>query len=588
MDIDPREGTVTDPFTLQVTVSGEKLSQVSRPEFESSQDFEMEFSGTSTSHSMLNGVSSAAVSFAYQVTPRSDLKPGEYQLPRGKCQIDSKVIELNPPTVKIVQSTEGSPDSKAGSYGVDFTQLVDNIKPFVGQQIIYRAEIVTGTVLNSATLSDSDFSGFWHESFGKAREVIRSVGNRNIKVYSIREALFPVHSGPVEIPGRSLTGQIRVESRQAPQSPRRGWSPFDDIWPDLFDSQYSQVITRKFIAKPVSVTVRPLPPAPIPNLKYVPVGSFSIKSSLDRSQIKQGEGVTLRIEIAGDGNLRPYELSPAGGSDIDKFKIYNDAPDVSVSADGERATFKKVFKVSFVARVSGELNLPTFKIVTFDPKSEEYKIIDTPTAVLTVAADENVSHLTSTPLPQSAIPDSVSGSISAPPLQPVIGTDLFPQYEASELFSSANKISDEIFYILLAGLALTGFGASQLLVARARRLADPLKILQLNAAKKARERIRALRVIPINWDQVAQTYLLYLKERFRFEKDGVTPQDVRVFLRAKTGKDSIAELGGGILQEIDRFRYAGRSVPSSTEVPENQLMVVDRVLRIIEELELNG
>ena len=79
------------------------------------------------------------------------MKPGEYQLPRCIVRVDGKDIRVATPSIRIKQSKTGSQQEPSK---LAFTHIVDNLKPYVGEQIIYTAEIASTEEMVKANISD--------------------------------------------------------------------------------------------------------------------------------------------------------------------------------------------------------------------------------------------------------------------------------------------------------------------------------------------------------------------------------------------------------------------------------------------------
>ncbi|MBP9838889.1 MAG: BatD family protein [Proteobacteria bacterium] len=373
ISIEPAQGTVADMFKVTILFSGAD-SNIPKPRFDKSDKFNLQSSGKSNQIQIINGQQSTELSYIFNFFPNPDLAPGKYKIPDAEIAIDGIAERLEGPEVTIVASEEQVNNNFKNNtkLGIDFTHIVDNYEPYVGEQLTYRTEIVTNRVVANAVIQDISLNGFLRESYGKNQEQQRR--NGDLLLYSVLEGLFPVKSGALEIPSRAFTANIEVP---LPQRPRSRNNILDELFDDVDIFRPTQLSPIKLNSETLKLNVKELPPAPSGVKGYVPVGSVKVSSSIDLTKVIAGESLTLTIEIQGDANLRPYELPTIEGKDLSSFKIYNDKPSIDVFAKNNRLYFKKTYKIAIIPLVSGNLELPYYKITAFDPSKQKYFTFET-------------------------------------------------------------------------------------------------------------------------------------------------------------------------------------------------------------------
>lgn len=386
-NLKPGYGTVDDTFLLSVMVSGKASNAVAPPLFESSPDFTLEPIGTTTTTQIINGNQSFQFGYNYRVIPSPNLKPGTYQLPKGTINVNGQQHRLENIKITILFPNDKDKDKEAGVSGrtgpIDFAQIVSDLKPYVGEQVIYRAELASTLPVIKAKLSDIQLDNFLRESFGKDQERRRRVGTTTI--FSMAEPLFPTSPGRVLIPKRDLIADLRAPR----QIPGIGNMPMlDDFFADLDPLVGGAKTTRRATAKPIEMEIRPLPPAPKDTKQqYYPVGTLKVTSDVNHGSVKQGEAVTLTIDVVSDGNLKPFELN-LGALEGSNFSAFVEPSKLDqINSNGEKLISRKTFTVNLVTKRAGSISIPSIRFYYFDPKretylqaeTEEYKLIVLPT-----------------------------------------------------------------------------------------------------------------------------------------------------------------------------------------------------------------
>lgn len=389
--LSPQTGTVNDEFEVEVKISGDQVSDAEEPSFASSKQFTLTREGVNQEHSFINGTVSSSTTYTYRLDVNPSTAPGEFQLPAGKIKIAGKEIPLEPQKIKITRATELA-NSHAAS---PFVQTIDNDHPYVGEQLTYRAEIASSEQLAQAVLSEIDFDGFWRESYGKLRQVARSVRGQDLRVYTVREALFPTRTGKLVIPPRRMDTAIQV-----PIKKRMGLGSLNQLWPDLsFFDQFSQE-QRRYSAPGLDVEVRQLPPPPSSAQKYIPVGTVTMDSTVSAESANTGDSLTLTITVRGDANLRPLELI-APQITPGTFRFYAEPAQITTGVEEDRIISEKTWSVALVPLKSGELALPQYQILCFDPKTSHYYTLETPAKTLHISGTDIAAPVAPAPQPET-------------------------------------------------------------------------------------------------------------------------------------------------------------------------------------------
>jgi len=574
--LEPGYGSTADTYRLVVTISGKNSSRLSKPTFEDSDNFEISQIGTNTRNQFVNGEQSFQISFSYLVRVKREIPPGEYPLPAGSVKIDGKEVTLQSAKLTILPAgtnekprAENAAPLPASPGGLDFTQVIDNEEPYVGEQVLYRAEIAASIPVSRASFGDVAFDGFWHESFGKNQERRRVIGST--AVYGMLDAIFATKPGKIEIGPRTLDAEVRVPRPQR----RRNLDFFEDLFDDLDAFDSFQTITRHLTAQSLQLDVKPLPPPPHSDVNYIPVGDIQISSRVDPKRIKQGESVNLTIEIFGDGNLRPLELPKPLGGESGDFKTYSDQPKVEVSPVRDRIFFKKTFQLALLPQKAGKLMLPTFEFLTFDPKTAQYKTLRTEAATLEVLPGaENEKLIIKGGAAEQTTEAGNKQDVT------ILRQDLYPLHlgKASYEPSSRDNSSNDLYILLLPPIlsALLAFAAK-----RKREFElEPSRVRRRNAAQAARAKISKIDGPNLSEDYL-QVLRVYLGDRLGLPGESLTSVDAPSRLVSHGLPEKLVAPTADLLNRLQRAVYGGTVGNASDAKAE----IRDEISSLIDEIE---
>ncbi len=540
MSVNPTGGTVNDTFTLSVTVGGHRASELGIPTFAETTDFAIRRSGTSTQQQIVNGKRSFSISFNFTVYPNQSLKPGEYQLPEGTIRIGDEEVALGRPTLRIVTSAAaGMLNSRQP---VRVTQSTDLAEAYIGQQVTYRVKIVSNDLFLGGELEDVELKGFLEESFGKQGQRSSIAGSSRIT--TLTKVLIPTKTGTVFIPSRVLSAKVK-----APGTSRTRRSLFDSF-PIGPLGRTGRSVIKRYSATPLELEVKPLPPAPDGYYDYIPTGRLSLRTDLDSDKITEGESVTLTLTLTGTGNLRPFDL-PDPLKESPAFKRYDDRPKFSATVKGDKIFYRKVFKIAFVPKRAGELELPQFRIAYFDPRSKKYQFVtsDLKTIEVTPNDDERLL-IRSGEQTQGVSTDPDKQAIE------VVGEGLLPQHEGRYLFEKKRTIPRSLLLLILVlvpscSLALAYFRSRQLLLA-----SDPLRRAQLLARKNALSKLEDAE--ELSAEQLYATVTRYIGDRFRVRGDSLTAVEAKELIATNTALADVAEDVQKLLNQLQGQIYSGQ------------------------------
>jgi hypothetical protein len=232
---------------------------------------------------------------------------------------------------------------------------------------------------------------------------------------------------------------------------------------------------------PVTLEVRPLPPAPTGFSGAV--GQFKVATKVVPLQVRVGEPITWTVELSGTGNWPEIRGLPSREAPAD-FQAIQPKPKRTQPAN-------KLFEgtltedVVLVPTQPGEYDLPPVNVTYFDPQSGSYRTVSAPGAHLTIAPAPAAAGAGQTPaapgVPAISATTAPATEAKAPD-QPTgaLGDPLAPADPAAPLLRRRTLVLAAAAPLALAAL-LWAF-----LAQRRSRVTDPLK-----AQRAARLRLAA-------------------------------------------------------------------------------------------------
>jgi hypothetical protein len=336
--------------------------------------------GPSTSQSssiqMINGKTTQSTSFSYIFILRAK-KEGKFNIRPASIKVDGKTYESNELTIQVVK---GQPQQAAGQQGnadqveapAGGTISKDNlfVRVAVDKTNVSKGEQILATVKlyisQNVPLNGFDevklpsYEGFWTKDIEVPTQVNFTREVYNGKIYQVgilkKTILFPQQTGNIRIDPFEITCLVRQQVRK-----QQGF--FDDF----FDNY--RVVKAKVISDPVSINVKDLPNQPS-NFSGA-VGTFSVNATLDKTNVKANEAITLKLTVNGSGNLT---LINAPKIELpEDFETYEPKTSDRVTANDNGLNGSISFEYLFIPRFAGNFTIPAIEFVFFNPGSRQFE-----------------------------------------------------------------------------------------------------------------------------------------------------------------------------------------------------------------------
>jgi BatD DUF11 like domain len=240
---------------------------------------------------------------------------------------------------------------------------------FEGEQIIADVRVYVPEDADvdrgSMPLSSPSYVGFWHErgpdGYAFKDTVIVKNGKRYIGKTILREFLFATRTGVLTIPAFNYKCGIIPAQADA--------YGFVNIQP------------VKLISEPIQLQIKPFPPNPPINFSRI-AGSFSLRASLDKQNVKMNDAVTLTVTVAGEGNLRTLQLPQPVLPDSIDILPGRTSDSTTISAFGVLGY--KTYSWTLIPKQAGKFILDSVSFSYFSPEVNQYITLTTPAFELQV------------------------------------------------------------------------------------------------------------------------------------------------------------------------------------------------------------
>lgn len=312
----------------------------------------------STSMQIINGKTSRSVNYSYTYILRAQ-KEGTYTISPASIKVGRDIIQSNAVSIKAIQGKQSSSDNFFIGYETNKKTV------YKGEAIYATFKLYSRVSLSPVDISNPSFEGFWTQDIEvpdvnqtHTREAVDGI---IYNVYTFqKKILIPQQTGQLTIAPAEMVVDVQEKVRSQ--------STFDD-----FFGSY-RTIRSTIKSKPVSITVKELPAAPA-SFKGA-VGSFKLSSSINKSEIKANEAITLKTTISGTGNLK--HLGTPEFSFPPDFEVYDPQTSYNHKISESGISGSTTFEQVVIPRFAGQFTIPAVKFTYFDTNSKSYKTLSTP------------------------------------------------------------------------------------------------------------------------------------------------------------------------------------------------------------------
>lgn len=353
---------------------------------------------------IINGkrTSNSSTAFTYILLAGS---PGTYTIPAASVEVNGEKVFSNAISIKVLpqdQTSGNSGNNGGGSASSSRSQAADSrisandlfITATASKTTVHEQEAIlltykVYTVVNLRQLYGKmpDLKGFHTQEVELPQQKTFTLEhykgrNYNTTVWS-QYVLFPQQTGKLEIPSITFDGVVAQQTVS------------DDPFDAFFNGGGYVEVKKKITTPKVVINVQPLPAKPAGFSGAV--GEFKLASSINATDVKTNDAVTIKLTLSGTGNMKligtPEVKFPQD------FEIYDPKVTDDYKLTNSGLTGTKTFEYLAIPRHAGNFTIPAVEFTYFDLKSNSYKTLKTEAYNLKVAkgqgnADQVISDFT--------------------------------------------------------------------------------------------------------------------------------------------------------------------------------------------------
>ncbi|WP_304206244.1 BatD family protein [Phocaeicola plebeius] len=353
---------------------------------------------------IINGkrTSNSSTAFTYILLAGS---PGTYTIPAASVEVNGEKVFSNAISIKVLpqdQNSGNSGNNGGGSASSSRSQAAGSrisandlfITATASKTTVHEQEAIlltykVYTVVNLRQLYGKmpDLKGFHTQEVELPQQKTFTLEhykgrNCNTTVWS-QYVLFPQQTGKLEIPSITFDGVVAQQTVS------------DDPFDAFFNGGGYVEVKKKITTPKVVINVQPLPAKPAGFSGAV--GEFKLASSINATDVKTNDAVTIKLTLSGTGNMKligtPEVKFPQD------FEIYDPKVTDDYKLTNSGLTGTKTFEYLAIPRHAGNFTIPAVEFTYFDLKSNSYKTLKTEAYNLKVAkgqgnADQVISDFT--------------------------------------------------------------------------------------------------------------------------------------------------------------------------------------------------
>ncbi|MCK4361536.1 MAG: protein BatD [Bacteroidales bacterium] len=350
---------------------------------------------SSSSIQIINGKMTQSVTNTFTYYLKA-IKEGTFTISPASVKAGNKYYRSNTLTIKVVKSGTNAnvsqqsiagqkrqqvqPQTRSETKDVFLKATANKTNPFQGEQVIVTYKIYTKVPIAQISIDKlSSFPGFWsknllddNERLKQSTEIIN--GEEYITADIRKIALFPQKTGKLEIDPMELEciAQIRKQkTRRTTSDPF-----FDSFFDDPFFNRSYQNIEKSLKSNPLTINVKPLPLKNKPANFSGAVGNFTFKSSIDRTELKTNEAITLKYTISGKGNIEL--INKLNVSFPPDFEVYDPKITNRIKTSPLGVSGSCTFEYLLIPRNPGQFNIKPVYFSYFDINTKQYITKSTP------------------------------------------------------------------------------------------------------------------------------------------------------------------------------------------------------------------
>lgn len=383
----PDAVAIGDQFRLSYTVTTQKVRDFRAPSIKGFDVLMGPSRSEQRSVQIINGqtTSTSSITFTYILMANTE---GNFTIPGATITADGNQTVSNSVHIKVLPADKanGASSSDNGnrqsggsaSRASSGTSVSNNdlfIRAIASKTNVYEQEafLLTYKIYTLVDLRGfdnvklPDFKGFHSQEVELSNDrkwSLEHYNGRNYQTTVYRQfVLFPQQSGKLMIEPARFDASIAKATQVA--------DPFEAF----FNGGSNYVEVKKTLMTPkVAVDVKALPEGK-PTDFSGGVGEFSISSSINNTNVKTNDAVTLKLIISGTGNLKL--ISTPEVKFPEDFEVYDPKVENKFRLTNAGLSGSQVIEYLAIPRNAGTYKIPPVKFSYFDINTHSYKTLTT-------------------------------------------------------------------------------------------------------------------------------------------------------------------------------------------------------------------
>ncbi|MDE6348002.1 MAG: BatD family protein [Bacteroides sp.] len=381
----PDAVVVGDQFRLSYTVTTQKVRDFRAPSIKGFDVLMGPSRSQQSSVQMINGqtTSTSSITFTYILMATAE---GDFNIPGATITADGNQMVSNSVQIKVLPADQGANGASSSGNGggqgsasrASSGTSVSNSDLFItapaSKTTVYEQEAFLLTykiyTLVDLRMFDNvklpDFKGFHSQEVelpNDRRWGLEHYKGRNYQSTIYRQfVLFPQQVGKLTIDAARFDASIAKATQVS--------DPFEAF----FNGGSNYVEVKKTILTPqLTIDVKSLPAKPADFSGGV--GEFNITSSINSTNVKTNDAITVKLVISGTGNLKL--LSNPEVRFPEDFEVYDPKVDNKFRLTNSGLSGSKIIEYLAIPRNAGTYKIPAVRFSYFDSKSRSYKTLTT-------------------------------------------------------------------------------------------------------------------------------------------------------------------------------------------------------------------
>lgn len=325
-------------------------------------NFEIISSSQSSSTQIVNGNTTKQKQIIYTIVPKSE---GTFEL-TGNVSIDGVDHKTNTLTIRVSKAETSAVDGSSDLY---VKTVISKESAYIGEKIVLTYELYSRYnidqygFLDTITINNGLLEEVPQDNLSASYVTIN--GNKYLKYEAKKYVITPIKAGSIEIPSFQFQANITDGG---------------------FFSQSKPMYLQ---SEAKTLNIQEIPKANQPENYKGLVGTLSLESSYDKSEVEYGKPVTLHISITGNANL-DILTQIIDENEYPEFTIYETDQPVQTVYPNNSIEMMKEAEIIIVPKDTGTLTFSPKSISYFDTMTGAFKELVIPPLELKVIGEKPI------------------------------------------------------------------------------------------------------------------------------------------------------------------------------------------------------